>query len=749
MQAENTNQSKQFLSDDLLDIIGDQDPFTDDLEQKVYYSEEGRSQRLNLMLHLAPYGGAMLLSGEKGIGKTALLYQFFARLGESCQAISLDASFAQSAELILKRIQEKVFWQSQLHEDSLTSLRRFLLQQRSQGKMLVLVIDNAHELDDSALNMLASLVAENDSGEKQITLILSGEPLLKERLAAKPFQLLQSQLVHSVDLAPFTEEDTAAYILHRLTIYGEADALKASLYKSIYASSLGVPSRINEFARLVWDKNRGVVTKQKVPKDASSKLSKFKLILPGVAVAVVVVLMLGNNQGWFGVQEMSDADSSPVTVEADNTPIIEEPMQLAVSQPKKSPAPVIALTDLMAEVGADITTDEVEVTLESRTENVEQENDSSLNTASVINPNDETLRAAIKKTASETSVENSTQDKSEQITAALIDLNENVMKEMTVNKAKDVAGADFREEARDEIRDETKDGTSLETVKLKSIKQDIDAPSKLSEDEVPMKGVEKNSKNALSAPSKNAGLDSEPVPASVQPQQAIPVVSAAKPAAEAIPDKTRTDEAWLQSQQTNHFTLQLMAMDEAAVRAFAAKNNLDDARYFWTMAGGKDVLAVVLGDFQSREQAVLNSKALGEKIPGLKPWVRTFASVQAALKDFQNLSQVRQRLELYAEHEAQLLALDPNVFTLQLMAMEERKVLSFVERNSLEGDMRYFRTTSKNQPLLALVLGVYKNRAEAQQSADLLQKSLRGVTPWLRQLSSVQQAIGVRTALNQ
>jgi len=719
MQAENTNQSKQFLSDDLLDIIGDQDPFTDDLEQKVYYSEEGRSQRLNLMLHLAPYGGAMLLSGEKGIGKTALLYQFFARLGESCQAISLDASFAQSAELILKRIQEKVFWQSQLHEDTLTSLRRFLLQQRSQGKMLVLVIDNAHELDDSALNMLASLVAENDSGEKQITLILSGEPLLKERLAAKPFQLLQSQLVHSVDLAPFTEEDTAAYILHRLTIYGEADALKASLYKSIYASSLGVPSRINEFARLAWDKSRGVVTKQKISKDVSKKLSKFKLILPGVAVAVVVVLMLGNNQGWFGVQEINNTHAIPVTVEADDTSLVEAPVLLAASKPKKilevkkPQLPVIALTDLMNEVEPEVTVEKAEVVDEDRIEKAESETDLSQNSAVAINKNDEALDIAVPEiVASSTPIEVDAQDESLQATAAL--------------------NVDLKERA---IEDEARVETILETITSEKIDQDTDVPLKFRENEIRPKDVEGNVKKILSEQAQELAPNS-------------PVILVA-PVVKINPERTHTDEIWLQSQQANHFTLQLMAMDEAAVRAFAAKNKLDDARYFWTMAGGKDVLAIVLGDFQSREQAVLNSKALGKKIPGLKPWVRTFASVHAALKDFQNLSQSRQRLQLYAEHESQLLAMDPNVFTLQLMAMEERKVLSFVERNSLEGDLRYFRTTLKNQPLLALVLGVYKSRAEAQQSADLLQKSLPGVTPWLRQLSSVQQAIGVRTALSQ
>jgi len=734
MQAEHSNQSKQFLPEDLLDFVGDQDPFTDDLEQKVYYSEEGRAQRLNLMLHLAPYGGAMLLSGEKGVGKTALLYQFFSRLGDSCQAISLDALFAQSAELILQRIQEKVFWQSQLHEDTLTSLRRFLSQQRSQGKMLVLVIDNAHKLDDSALNMLASLMAADDLSEKQITLILSGEQVLKQRLAEKSFQLLQSQLVHSVDLAPFTEEETAAYIQYRLSIAGEPDDLKASLYKSIFASSQGVPLRINEFARLAWNKNHGVEVKKKTSKIASNGSSKFKFILPGIAVAVLLVLMLGNSQEWFGVQEINDMDAALVSVEADDVPLIKQPVQLAASMPnkiiklQKTEPSVVAAPKVDAEVKV---TADAQVKLDKSIENIELENEPSLKSAAELTQNNESLNSLMpqEKVASDGPVVTNAQEVSKPVSVAQdIELKKSATEKLLL--------------AETSLEAVESENASSEHVGAKRTAPENDVSLKLGESEMRPNEAEAELKKTvpitLKKPESELGSDAESE--STQP------VIAVKSDVATVSGEGRTDETWLLSQQANHFTLQLMAMDEVAVRRFAAKNNLREARYFWTMAGGKNVLAVVTGVFQNRDEALQGSKSLSKKIPGIKPWVRTFASVQVALKDFQGLNQARQRTELYAEHESQLLALDPKAFTLQLMAMEEHKVLSFVSKNSLGEDMRYFRTASKNQPLLALVLGVYKNRVDAQQSAALLQKRLPGVTPWLRQLASVQQVIGVSSA---
>lgn len=91
--------------------------------------------------------------------------------------------------------------------------------------------------------------------------------------------------------------------------------------------------------------------------------------------------------------------------------------------------------------------------------------------------------------------------------------------------------------------------------------------------------------------------------------------------------------AWLSSRPARHYTLQLIALAPADARRFVAEHDLGDGAVLLPRRGpgGRPMLAVVYGDFASREAAQRRSKALRREIPGLSPWLRRFADIQAEL----------------------------------------------------------------------------------------------------------------------
>jgi len=135
----------------------------------MFYSEsEGgerlnlsRSQRLNLLLHLAPYSDALLVTGEAGIGKTTLLHQFLARVEPTWRVCAVSASPVVNNEVISQCLTREFAKEEGLSPDGskqVESLREHIRALRESSLSPILVIDDAHELSREVLGFLLQLV---------------------------------------------------------------------------------------------------------------------------------------------------------------------------------------------------------------------------------------------------------------------------------------------------------------------------------------------------------------------------------------------------------------------------------------------------------------------------------------------------------------------------------------------------------------------------------------------------------------
>ncbi|QDT00697.1 ExeA family protein [Adhaeretor mobilis] len=198
---------------------------------------------------------AALLAGPTGVGKTQLIAELRRQAGEAYRPF-VEVVFPQMTERDLL-----VYLAEQLGappasdprytvEESLRRLNYVLNTNAQQERHAVVVIDEAHLLEDTGLlEPLRLLLNLNDAGQPLFTLLLVGQPALLPAIAR--FGALEERLDAKATLEPLDSEETCQYIEQRLQAAGASreifavDALLAA-----HQLTGGVPRRINRLCDL-------------------------------------------------------------------------------------------------------------------------------------------------------------------------------------------------------------------------------------------------------------------------------------------------------------------------------------------------------------------------------------------------------------------------------------------------------------------------------------------------------------------
>ena len=201
--------------------------------------------------------GAVMLTGVYGCGKTVLAKTLMAGLQQRNYQIAFVSNPQLKAVELLRSIARYLGAEnlpakfSEMSADYfLEVIERILLNNAKDGRDTLLIIDEAHVITDldvlEELRLLLNFQLEN---RFLLTLILMGQPELHERIFQNK-QLLQ-RIALSHHIGPLSENETSAYIDHRLSVAGSSRQIfDPEAVKIIYRNSGGIPRRINHLCDL-------------------------------------------------------------------------------------------------------------------------------------------------------------------------------------------------------------------------------------------------------------------------------------------------------------------------------------------------------------------------------------------------------------------------------------------------------------------------------------------------------------------
>lgn len=246
--------SSSLSSEKIADYLGyfglHSEPFAGDSDVAArggFYAGAQRQQILDQLLHLSQFSsGVLLVLGEAGCGKSALLQACQAQVGSDRLVCTIEAGVLDDQQVLFGQIAEVLELPFQQSAGQQLAAIRSHCQDEESADLLVL-IDDADHLDDPILSGLLSLLQGVDQGRSGLHLVLVGGADLAARIDA--FQMLDVA-IHDLSLPALTSDELGDYLECRLRAAGLADDMPFSLkdIEQFWQLSLGLPGAVNKLA---------------------------------------------------------------------------------------------------------------------------------------------------------------------------------------------------------------------------------------------------------------------------------------------------------------------------------------------------------------------------------------------------------------------------------------------------------------------------------------------------------------------
>ena len=225
-------------------------PFQLNPDPQFYFSSKPHRRARSYLVYGVMRGeGFIVITGEVGAGKTTIVRDLLDSLDTNSVVAAHLVSTQLGAEDALKLVCGAfgVPVRGSGKADLLMALEAFFITQTTQGKRCLLIVDEAQNLQPLAVEELRMLSNFQFGDQALLQTFLVGQPEFREILQGPGMLQLRQRVTARCHLGPLDEEDTRAYIEHRLKCAGATDkpTFDSAVFHAIHQFCGGIPRRIN------------------------------------------------------------------------------------------------------------------------------------------------------------------------------------------------------------------------------------------------------------------------------------------------------------------------------------------------------------------------------------------------------------------------------------------------------------------------------------------------------------------------
>ncbi|MDD4866932.1 MAG: AAA family ATPase, partial [Mycobacterium sp.] len=226
-------------------------PFGRDLAPAMLHRHAGHGEAVARISWCVDQHAIGVITGEVGAGKTVAVRAATNALDSSRHVFIYLANPTIGVRGMRTRIVASLGHTPAFHKATLAPQAAEALagEHAERGRHPVLVVDEAHLLDNHQLEVIRLLTNHDMDSGSPFAVILVGQPSLRHRLRLGVLAALDQRIAVRYTIAGMSSTDTADYIGHHCKIAGRTDTLfSEDAIGLIHNASRGHPRAVNNLA---------------------------------------------------------------------------------------------------------------------------------------------------------------------------------------------------------------------------------------------------------------------------------------------------------------------------------------------------------------------------------------------------------------------------------------------------------------------------------------------------------------------
>ena len=228
-------------------------PFSLTPDPEFLYLSPNHKKALTILKYgLMSQAGFTVITGAIGAGKTTLVRHILNTMDDDCEVGLISNTHSAFGDLLTWVLAAfGIEHEARDKAERYQKFVNFIEEQYYQNRRVVLIVDEAQNMDLQTLEELRLLSNINVGQDVMLQLVLVGQPELLEKLKAPELVQFAQRISVGYNLKPLSFEETKKYIYYRILIAGGSTQLfTPSACAAIYYYTNGVPRLVNNVCDL-------------------------------------------------------------------------------------------------------------------------------------------------------------------------------------------------------------------------------------------------------------------------------------------------------------------------------------------------------------------------------------------------------------------------------------------------------------------------------------------------------------------